>query len=171
LVRRAQGRVALVAKTPIILMGPRPYDDASPPIYYETEQFTTYLDLIQRSSNGQAPDFLCVASRKSILEDLRTYGRTSLPRRMRESYIEIHSRSADVLPGSRVRLRWHEGGAPMTFLVSDDDFMIWFKDGSGESVWITAHDEVIARALYSHAETIAEARESEEVLRDFDGLS
>jgi hypothetical protein len=168
LVRRAHIRVALVAKTPIILMGPRPYDGANRPISYEAEQYATYMALIEGCSGGNPPDFLCVASRPCVLEDLRTYRQTALPGRMRESYRNIHSRSAEVMPGSRIRFRWHHGAAPMTFLVCDDDFMIWFKDGSGESVWITAHDEVIARALFSHAEKIAEERRVDDALRDFD---
>src|SRR5579863_2839699 len=45
LVRLAKHRVALVAKTPIILMGPRPYDGSSPPISYEQEQYSMYWAL------------------------------------------------------------------------------------------------------------------------------
>ena len=171
LVRRAQSRVALVAKTPIILMGPRPYDGTNSPVSYEAEQYATYLALIERSSNGNSPDFLCVASRPRVLEDVRAYHQTPLPGRMRSSYERIHSRSADVVPASRMRFRWHEDASPMTFLVCDDDFMIWFKDGSGESVWITAHDEVIARALFSRAESTALRRNLDDVLHEFDELS
>jgi hypothetical protein len=56
------------------------------------------------------------------------------------------------LPGSRLSLRWYDGDSPMTYLVCDDDFMIWLKSPSGNSVWITARDEEIARALFERAE-------------------
>ncbi len=167
LVRRARSRVALVAKTPIILLGPRPYDGASSPISYEAEQLATYQDLINQSCTQGTPDFICVASRACVLDELREYKHTELPRRVRENYKQLHACVKGVRLSSGMRLHWHEGAAPMTFLVSDDDFMIWFKDGSGESVWITAHNEVIARALYSNAEAIGEDRAVDEVLHDF----
>lgn len=171
LVRLAGHRVALVAKTPIILMGPRPYDGSSPPISYEQEQYSVYWALIERSSQGNAPDFLCVASRPCVLEDLGSHKRSPLPGQMRDRYLEISRRSAAVMEGSRMAFAWHDNAAPMTFLVCDDNFMIWFKDGSGESVWITAHDEMIARALYSHAQAIAGTRDDQEILGDFDRAS
>lgn len=171
LVRNARHRVALVAKTPIILMGPRPYDGSTPPISYEQDQYSVYWALIERSSQGRAPDFLCVASRPCVLEDLRSNRNSLLLDQMRDRYMEITRKSAVAMDESRLTFAWHDDAAPMTFLVCDDNFMIWFKDGSGESVWITAHDEVIARALYSHAQAIARTRDDQEILGDFDQAS
>jgi hypothetical protein len=165
LVRKASRRVALVAKTPIILIGPRPYDGSDSPISYEANQLSSYQTLMNKSSNGSLPDFICVASSISVLEELAQYRHASLAEKMHKNYTQLQAACSK--PGSHMRIRWYEGTAPMTFLVSDDDFMIWFKDRSGESVWITAHNEVIARALYAHADSIAKERSLEDVLRDF----
>lgn len=170
LVRRARNRVALVAKTPIILMGPRPYDGSGPPRSYEKQQYDAYMNLIKVSSQGSAPDFICVASRPCVLADLEAYSHTPLLRQARSRYIDIDQRSVNASARSRMTFGWHADAAPMTFLVSDDSFMIWFKDGSGESVWITAVDEVVSDALWSNAQTISGTLTAGEVLRDFDNL-
>ncbi|WP_371408739.1 nucleotide-binding protein [Micromonospora zamorensis] len=166
LVRKATRRVALVAKTPIVIVGCRPYDDSDRPISYESEQLATYREIIRRSTVGDGPDFICVASRAALIEDVAIHRGTTFRARVRHNCEEIGA--ALTAPGSRVQLRWHEESAPMTFLVSDDDFMIWFKDASGESVWITANDEIIARALYSRAEAMGHVLDMADALSDFE---
>lgn len=171
LVQQARHRVALVAKTPIVLMGPRPYDGSGPSKSYEKRQYETYMNLVADSSAGRAPDFVCVASRPCVIEEMARFSHTPLREQVRDRYIELDKRSANVNAGSRMKFRWHGGSAPMTFLVSDDSFMIWFKDGSGESVWITALDENVAGALYSNALLISEDLSVQDVLHDIDQLS
>lgn len=170
LVRGARRRLALVAKTPIILIGPRPYDGSSAPISYEIDQYRAYWDAITRSAAGGSPEFLCVASRPCMLDEISAYGHTSLPQQVKERYIDLDRKSARSMRGSRVSFVWQENSAPMTFLVSDDDFMIWFKDGSGESVWITANNEVVAGALYSQAYSIAKGVNTGDFLSDLEEL-
>lgn len=167
LLRRARNRVALVAKTPIVLVGCRPYDDSQAPFSYESDQLDLYRDIVRISAAGKAPDFICVASRSALVDEVATHRNTSLPVRVQENCERLQAEESRA--GSRVKLRWYDGAAPMTFLVCDDDFIIWFKDSSGESVWITAHDEVIARALYSRAEAIGHAMTPAEVLNGSTG--
>ncbi|GAA3346141.1 hypothetical protein GCM10020358_55980 [Amorphoplanes nipponensis] len=167
LLLKAKHRVALVAKTPIILAGCRPYDGSSSPFSYEAEQMRVYADLMERSASGNGPEFVCVAARGAVAAELAANRDTILPQRMRENYESMARKLA--MPQSRMTLRWYDGSAPMTFLVSDDDFMIWFKDASGESVWITARDEVIARALYSRAHAIGDVLDDAAALRAING--
>lgn len=165
LIRAATKRVALVAKTPIVLVGCRPYDESDLPISYESEQLETYRTLTRKCLSENRLEFACVAARGAMVEALRKYESTGLSGRVRENVQQFYADEQD--SRARVRLRWYEGSAPMTFLVADDDFIIWFKDSSGESVWITAHNEVIARALYSRVEVIGRAMSLEDALPDF----
>lgn len=168
LVRNAHKRVALVAKTPIVMVGPRPYDQSVEPIGYELEQLETYHGLIEESANGRRADFICVASLMSLKDELRQSAGASLPVEVKKNLRRLYDDSER--SRSRVKLRWYTGNSPMTFLVSDDDFMIWLKDSSGESVWITARNEIIARALYFHAESMGRVVGFEEVAREIEEL-
>src|SRR5262249_48086499 len=118
LVRSARRRLALVAKTPIILMGPRPYDGSYDPISYEVDQYEAYWNVINGNDLGNGPDLLCIASHSCILEELKKHHNTSLPSLVRERYIAIERRSSDLGTRPRVRFAWHQDSAPMTFLVS-----------------------------------------------------
>jgi len=169
LLRRARRRVALVAKTPIVLVGCRPYDDSDTPYSYEAEQLEIYKSIVEKSSADGRLNFICIASRTALLAELHAFSHTALARRVHDNYLLLQAKAAS--SRSRMRLRWYEGSAPMTFLVSDDDFMIWFKDGRGESVWITAHDEVVSRALYSLAEEIGDELKTADVLREINSAS
>jgi hypothetical protein len=169
LVRRASRRVALVAKTPIVIVGCRPFNDSHAPFSYEVDQLATYLDLIEKSSAGDPPEFICVASRPTLMADVRTYGNTKLPERVMKNLLRLYKNMET--PGSRTRLRWYNGTAPMTFLVCDDDFMIWLKDESGESVWITARNEIIARALYAQAESMGTEADAQDLLQELASIA
>jgi hypothetical protein len=167
LVARATKRVALVAKTPIVLAGCRPYDNSLTPFKYEADQMETYANLIEKSANGTGPRFVCVAALAALQSEIAANRDTLLPARVRQN-CEMFTQKAEQ-PGSQVHLRWYDGSAPMTFLVSDDDFMIWFKDASGESVWITANDEVVARALFSRAEALGSTLDASTALEIING--
>ncbi len=149
LLKRATRRVALVANTPIPLVGPRPYDVPPESSYpYELEQYAAYLQLLEDSASGSGPTFVCIASVDAMREDL-----LSCPQRL-PSTASRHIARFDALarkPESQSRLRWYEGRHPTTFLVVDDAFMIWFKNQTGDSVWIAASNAAIADALYGRA--------------------
>lgn len=164
LVRRAQKRVALVAKTPIVLVGPRPYDRSEEPIGYELEQLETYRDLMKASAAGRRADFICVASSAALQEELRQQAGTGLDAVVARNLRQFYDSSQDVR--SKLTIRWYRGDSPMTYLVCDDDFMIWLKDRSGENVWITARNEIIARSLYFRAESMGNLVEFDAIMRE-----
>ncbi|WP_305788796.1 nucleotide-binding protein [Symbioplanes lichenis] len=152
LLRGARRHVALVAKTPILLVGCRPYDRSTPPYEYESVQFDLYAQMAHYSASGTVPRLICVASRPAMLQEVEDHRQDGLDVRVRENLRGLHTAMA---PGkSKLDLRWYDGTESMTFLVCDDDFIIWTKDSSGESVWITAHNASVARALYYQASLI-----------------
>ncbi|MFG1609277.1 TIR domain-containing protein [Actinoplanes sp. NPDC049265] len=171
LIKQARRQIALVAKTPIVLVGCRPYDDSQKPKSYEQEQFDEYCSIVERSSTSSLNplNFVCVSSKPAVLNELETRG-GSLPfARVRANHTRLAE--AEDRDGSRFRLRWHDDLKPMSFLVADDKFIIWFKDGSGDSVWITAHNETISSALYSRANKIGVRLDPGAVASDFGSAS
>jgi Predicted nucleotide-binding protein containing TIR-like domain len=153
LIRRAQCRVALVAKTPIPIVGTRPYGQPNHAIQYEKAQFEEYTNLARAASGGATPEFCCVGSISALSEDIQGVAKDEFSQLVRSNLNELYSWSQK--PGSKFQLRWCETAVPMTFVVADDTFLIWFKDGSGENVWITAENDVIARALWDQAHKLS----------------
>lgn len=153
LIRRARRRVALVAKTPIPIVGTRPYGEPAHAIAYEKAQFEEYMKLANAASSGMAPEFRCVGSIQALSEDCATVASPAFRDLVRSNLNVLYSASRK--RGSKFRLRWCDTVTPMTFVVADDSFLLWFKDGSGENVWITAENDVTARALWDQADKLS----------------
>jgi hypothetical protein len=174
LVGSAKTRLVLAAKTPIILIGTRPYDGSQPPRVYEQQQYDAYWKAIGDSSTGRGLRFICIASWPCMVDELRKDVSSTLAGRVGVNYKRLLSQSSQHASESRAVFAWHDNPEPMTFMVSDDDFMIWFKDDSGDNVWITANNEVVASALYFQAQAIASRRISDVMKGEIDqqlGLS
>ncbi len=150
LIRAAKVRVALVARTPILIVGTRPYGRPDHAIGYEKEQFDEYINLARGASGGARPAFRCVASLPALAADIRSVKNTRF-KGIVSANLETLTK-ATRRRGSKFRLRWCEDSRLMTFVVADDSFLIWFKDHSGENVWIHAENDVVARALWDQAE-------------------
>jgi hypothetical protein len=153
LIRRAHRRVALVAKTPIPIVGTRPYGEPAHAIEYEKTQFEEYMNLARAASGGASPEFCCVGSLSALREDINNVAKDAFTVLVHSNLIELDWRSRG--SGSKFHLRWCEDQTPTTFVVADDSFLLWFKDGGGENVWITAENDVIARALWDHANRLS----------------
>jgi hypothetical protein len=76
LVDKATRRVALIVKTPIVLVDCRPDGESDSPIYYESERFETYRAIRRRSVARDGPDFICVASSTALCDDVAIYSDT-----------------------------------------------------------------------------------------------
>ena len=163
LVSSATRRIALVAKTPIPLVGTRPYGQPVHAIDYEREQFKTYMSLAERASSVADLEFRCIASKPSLLTELFDHGDLLYP--LVEQNLGQLATFASA-PGSRFDLRWCDHSTLPTFVVADDHFMIWMKDKGGESVWITAENPAIARALWDQAEVLSVSHQLGENLTD-----
>jgi hypothetical protein len=147
LIRQSKHRVVLSARTPIPLVGARPYDDSNNPVDYEIEQFNTYINIARSSSLGVGPTFRCVAHLESLQDDIRTVNTPTFSKRVGEYLSSLYQLSS-YSEQSKLQIRWYKINPSLTYLLADNDFIIWFKDKSGENVWITANNRPIADALY-----------------------
>lgn len=151
MIQSAKQRIALVARTPVLLMGPRPYGQPHP-YAYERTQFEAYMTLAENASHGGSPSLICLANRQAVSDDLAKSAPNTI-----DSLVSNHSRLQELAstPATAFSFVWHEHQASMSYLVADDDFLIWLKEESGESVWIVAANESIASSLYFQAEQLA----------------
>lgn len=146
LLERASKRVILMAKTPIPLVGTRPYHGMSEPSSYEQAQQDAFTSLIHdASSEGGQKWFRCIASIPSMRADLLKEG-PLFRERLKQRLGDFHER---MRPSSRCELRWITGEHPsaMSYLVVDQQILVWFSDGSGESLWMKTRNERMAAAL------------------------
>lgn len=145
MLKGANRRVALVARTPISIVGTRPYGEKQHVANYEKEQFECFWQLMEHSLREGKPQIRCVACAVGISEELKninsTMFRQTIIRNLEKYYIYVEKNSECQLCCSRFP-------SSLTYLVADNDFIIWFKDGAGESVWITANNDSVADALY-----------------------
>lgn len=148
LLASAANRVALVARTPILITGPRPYGET---VQYpwETEQFVCLRKLVQTASSGNGLDFRCVGSLSGLQDELREET-VSLQRSIASNLSVVIRAIAE--QKARVSLRWSNDRYPMTYLVVDDKFMLWFKDAD-DKFCLVRKDLRIANALWQTATT------------------
>lgn len=156
LLRKARKRVAISAFTPILVVGPRPYDNSQAPPFYEKEQFDEYLLMFSRAAVGMGAEVVCVGCTSAIREAVESVApeqRPAFAARVRENVEKLHHLSG--VRGARCSLRL-SADPPMTFLVADDRFMIWVKTqnpatGATEKTWMVAESTLVADALFRKA--------------------
>jgi hypothetical protein len=147
LVEQSQQRVILVARTPIPLVGTRPYDKPRAHFGYEKEQFDAFENLISDAASGKGKAFTLVASLSAMSSLIaENADKHTFQAWVRNRIIDLGQKSAP--SSSRLELLWinKNNPHPLTFLVADDSFLIWMKDEQ-DDVWITWMNEPIARAL------------------------
>jgi len=152
LIQKATRRVALVAKTPILVVGTRPYGHPSHAISYEKEQFDLYMNLARAAGGSATPEFRCVSSISALDADINKINSDDFRKTVKANLNELYGVMKK--KGSNFRLGWCEADSLTTFVVSDDTFLLWFKDSTGENVWITAENEIVARALWDQSEKV-----------------
>lgn len=145
LLQHAETRVALVANTPVPIVGTRPYGEPRVIAGYEQDQFNTFWSVIDKASTSGKPEIRCVACVQGLRDELMITNKVEF-----RDTVAINLRRFDgyVRKGDSCRLYVRFIRSPLSYLVTDNDFIIWFKDGTGESVWITANNEAVADALY-----------------------
>jgi hypothetical protein len=150
LITKATSRITLVARTPIPLVGARPYDQGHKPLSHEAQQYREYWDIIRHAARREGPSFCCVGCLPAIKHDVDSVNKEIFHRNVIK-HVQDFYKIIGKEPEGRCALRWHVADTSLSFLVADNDFMIWFKDSTGESVWITASNEAVADALHSQA--------------------
>lgn len=140
----AKNRVRLFAKTPVPIVGPRPYEvEDSSQYSYERDQFAAYWKIIERAAAGEL-SFALGASLTCFAEELK--GRSldfkeSIKEKIRLLY-EMKAR-----PGSKISLHWTEDRNPTTFVVGDLESILWFKGHNSDNVWFRDGSAEVADAL------------------------
>jgi hypothetical protein len=145
LIEGARKRVVLVAKTPITLLGTRPYDESQEPARHEQQQLEAFDRLIDEAAKGHKV-FRCVATKQNMQKALAEHG-VKLRDRAKRRVINCFDKV--LLPQSNFELRWMDGQLPssISYLIADDDFLVWLSDGTPDSVWFNAKKERMAMAL------------------------
>lgn len=148
LIEESKKRVILVARTPIPIVGTRPYDGSRQAFAFEEDQLRLFEKLIEEAECGNKRSFRCVSSLHAMSSTLLEHEDTcpNLRTQVRERVHKFYAKSST--KGSKFELRWIRKGdhRPLTFLVADDNFLIWLNDGE-QDVWITWPSERISRAL------------------------
>ena len=141
----ARRRVVLLARSLILITGPRPYmsDD---PIFYEKTHHETLSKLVEKARKGDiafSAGYLINPTKEEIAlnPNMKEYVKKNL------SYLllctqEVGSKFSLLTPP----LEWNP---PFTFIIGDNRFAIWFKDPMEPETYacISSEDKVIADAL------------------------
>lgn len=144
LISTYDSNVTLAAKTPVPIMGPRPYKNIAAAFDYETEQFDLYWKLAERASTGGAR-FNLIASVPGIIEDLKECRTPEFHDRVRQNLHRVYSLAASA--GSKLNLFWHDGLSPPAFLVANHASLMWWKGGNEDSIWVMHESPSLASAL------------------------
>lgn len=144
LISTKQTTVTLAAKTPVPIMGPRPYNNAASPFDYETEQHDLYWAIAEKAAAGRSK-FTLIASAPSIVEDMKKCKDSEFHARIKENLTRMYELASRA--GSQLRLYWHEGLSPPAFLVADAATLMWWKGGNDDSIWIMHESPMLASAL------------------------
>jgi hypothetical protein len=147
LLRAAKTRVHLFAKTPIPYMGARPYETQSDKFDYELEQYSLYMDIADKAGAGEIELTVC-ASVPCVKSDLRHVSSAAFAKAVKRNTAKLY-RLQD-RPGSKLRLFWYRGTAPATFVVVDDEVLIWWKSANQDMIWVRECSAPLAHALRLH---------------------
>jgi len=145
MIANAVDRIALVARTPIPLVGTRPYGEPRPHADYEKNQYERFWAVIAKTRETGKPEVYCVASAPAIAQELAKVNTTrfrDVVRRNLTALLDI----TETAPSCRLLCNRYPSS--YTYLVADKSFVIWFKDASDDNVWITATNEPLADALF-----------------------
>jgi len=160
MVRAAQYRIALVAKTPIVITGPRPFGEVMRHSW-EVAQFDCFNAAIDKAYKGIGPDFRCVGSISALRQDFDSVDGPALRSSVRSNLSRLLTINQE--NQSRMLFTWSFDVNPMTYLVVDDSFLIWFKD-EGDKFCLKRQDVRIANSLWAHARSNSHTLTAEEVL-------
>ncbi len=146
LIERANERVMLVAKTPIILAGTRPYGENFTNYEYEAKQLQAISRTMRRAANGELT-FRCIASKESFKRDIATTVNKKIFLKNIDENIRAFYQCIQAVR-SDCHLGWHGDVSPMTYLIVDNYVLVWIKDG-GDRYCMLIEDRVTANALWN----------------------
>jgi hypothetical protein len=147
LLENARDVVVLKAKTPIPIMGPRPYHTDDQKFPYELEQYKCYWELINRAASGGIRVTI-IASIPAIADELNKIGNRQYRIFVASQILKLDDLSRK--HGSHLSLYWYEGRSPSTYLVSDNQSLLWWKGADRDFVWIIDRSPQLSFALRTH---------------------
>lgn len=170
--RDAKKRLYLLAKSPILLTGPRPYNaGATVPEECEREQYEVLSDIAERARQGPGSiTFRCGYFPSSLRRRMEEH--PELKNRVKANLGKFYGMTAQAQRdrGEDAASRFDICQAPpqseplITFIVGDDRFAIWFKEaGDVEPVCITATSKEVSDALVQLFDSDVHPRPLEEV--------
>jgi hypothetical protein len=162
IVRGAANKIILCAKTPVPIVGTRPYDDSDEPEQYEIDQLDAYDKFLKRVSTDNNTRFAITACLGSIREDLHEVKSKAFSNRVRQRIGDLYktAQSSD----GRLQLRWYEGTGITTFVADEAHSIIWFKRNNHENVWFATRGPKIVSTLREHNNRLSKVMKLESVL-------
>lgn len=162
----SKSRVYLLARSLILITGPRPYLSNSP-IEYEKSHFDCLMNIVEESKKGRIR-FFCGYTIQLTLKELTDY---PLIRELsRERLTRLFNDSSANDRQSKFTLAtppviWEPS---FTFIVGDDRFAIWFKDPKNPEIYpcISAEESKIATALIHIFEDVCQQKPLQVLLEE-----
>ncbi len=124
IIERSQ-RVTQLARTPILVFGPRPYGEAHSPLDYEEENYQATLCLVNDAINGKR-SFTLIISSYETLEEVKKEGKRYAKKvldnikkwlelaKKRESKFKIHATPLNET-------------MPLPFIIGDEECAVWLR--------------------------------------------
>jgi hypothetical protein len=171
LIKSAPPSIFLCAKTPIPIVGARPYHGIGNSEQYEIDQLAAYENFLQRVETTESK-LTIVACLGSIHQDLRVIDLAVFTARVRERVSKLFDARSRC--NGRLELRWYDGTGLVTFLATEDQSIIWFKkermtvEDDVKYVWIETKGKTVPSALISSAIQHTKRLDLDEVLSRLD---
>jgi len=147
IVSSARKRVILLARSLILILGPRPYLSDTP-IDYEKSTYECLLNLFQKAKGGHikfSSGYLIPTTKAELI----TY--PALKDFVKKQLSKLFDNSFKKNPKSRFSLATPspERSLLFTFIIGDDQFAIWFKDPSNPEldICISSKNRMVADTL------------------------
>jgi hypothetical protein len=155
---QATTRVYLLARSLILLTGPRPYG-LSPGVDYEESHQDALRAVLEKARGGRIR-FACGYLIPTTREEIREYPqlRDTVKRRLIDLHDAAHGTHFSITtPG-----RWSQ---PFTFIVGDNRFAIWFRDPAQDVyICISSEDKTVATGLVNIFDNECKAKALEALL-------
>lgn len=148
IVRAAQNDLVLCARTPVPIVGTRPYDETSDPSDHELTQLDAYEQALASLSASNSKRILLVGCVSSLAKDLNMYG-VQFQARVKSRLESLYAQAGLYKP--RLVIRWTVEENVPTFVSGDSDLIIWFKNNDGENVWFHCSNIEMSRTLRQFA--------------------
>lgn len=162
----AKRRIVLMARSLILVTGPRPYASDSP-IGYEKSHYDCLLEIARNAKEGKIKfscGYVVPYIRKELLDHpkVRSFARENLSKLVNDSCKKV-PQSLFIL--ATPPPTWDPF---FTFIVGDNRFAIWFKDPADPEIYacISSDDQTIANALVHIFESVCRQKSLEPLLKE-----